>query len=116
MGSVKMRQIVEREIAHQVIDSLLEEGYLLGVNDGEEVTIHHSTNAKAVKAALMTTDEDYIFVYIKGDDKKDVRPQYWVRLIYGNDGWDVINDYHVHLEPAIGEGTKVQALIDKYSD
>ena len=112
--NVKVRQNIERMIAHQVIDSLLEAGYLLGVNDGEETTVHNSRDAKAVKAALMTTDEDYIFVYIKGDDKKDVRPQYWVRLIYGNDGWDVINDYHVHLEPAIGEGTKTEKLIEKW--
>lgn len=114
--SVKMRQMVEREIADQVVDSLLEAGYLLGVNDGEEITIHHSTDAAKIKAALMTTDEDYIFVYVKGDDPKDTRPQYWVRLVYGNDGWDVINDYTVHLDPVIGEGTKTEALIQKYGD
>lgn len=33
--------------------------------------------------------------------------------MYGNDGWDVISDYTVSLEPYIGEGTAVQKLIDK---
>ena len=114
--SVKMRQLVEREIAHQVIVDLLKAGYLLGVYDGEEVTIHHSKDAKKIMAALFTTDEDYVFVYVKGDDKKDVRPQYWVRLVYGNDGWDVINDYTTHLEPVIGKGTATEKLIEKYGD
>ena len=112
--SIKMRQLVEREIAHQVIVDLLKAGYLLGVYDGEEVTIHHSKDAKKIEAALFTTDG--IFVYTKGDDKKDSRPQYWVRLVYGNDGWDVINDYTVHLEPVIGKGTATERLIEKYGD
>jgi hypothetical protein len=114
--SVKMRQLVEREIAHQVIVDLLKAGYRLGVNNGEETTIHHSKNVREIESELFTTDEDYILVYVKGTDPKDIRPDYWVRLIYGNDGWDVINDYSVHLEPVIGKGTATERLIEKYGD
>lgn len=121
--SVKMRQLVEREIAEQVVTDLLAAGYALGVNDGEEITIHHSLSKAAILAAMFTTDEDYLYVYAKGDaqswddiNKEDETPDYWVRFVYGNDGWDVINDYITVLEPVIGEGTKTQALIDKYSD
>jgi hypothetical protein len=114
--SVKMRQMVEREIAQATIKALLDAGFLLGVNDGEETTIHHSRDAKAIEAAMFTTDEDWLLVNLKGDDRKDPRPQHWVRFIYGNDGWDVINDYSTHLEAWIGKGTAVEAVIKKYED
>ena len=61
--SVKMRQKVEREIAVAVIKALLAAGYSLGVNDGEETTIHHSTDAKAIENAMFTTDEDWLLVF-----------------------------------------------------
>jgi hypothetical protein len=112
--SVKMRQLVEREIATQIVKDLLKAGYSLGVNDGEETTIHHSKDAARIMASMFTTDEDYVLVYVKGDDKKDIRPQYWARLIYGNDGWDVLSDYSQHLEPVIGKGTATEKLQDKY--
>lgn len=115
--SVKMRQKVEREIAVAVIKALLAAGYSLGVNDGEETTIHHSTDAKAIENAMFTTDEDWLLVFDKENtDHTDERGDWWVRFIYGNDGWDVINDYCTALEEFIGEGTPVQKLIDEYSD
>lgn len=115
-GAVKARQRIEQTIALVTAQALLDAGYLLGVNDGEETTIHHSRDIDKIHAALFTTAEDWLLVYLKGDDKKDPRPQYWVRFIYGNDGWDVISDYTTHLEPVIGEGTVVQKLIDHACD
>ncbi len=114
--SVKMRQLVEREIAMATVKALLAGGFSLGVNDGEDLTLHHSRSTRAIEKALFTTDEDWLLVYTKGATKEDARPDYWVRFVYGNDGWDVISDYTVYLEPWIGEGTAVQKLIDKYSD
>lgn len=73
---VKMRQKVERKIVFAAITQLLAAGYSLGVNDGEETTIHHSRDVKAIKKAMFTTDEDYLFVYVKGDDLNDPHPQY----------------------------------------
>lgn len=112
--SVKMRQEVERKIAVAAINALLAAGYSLGVNDGEETTIHHSTDPKAIEKAMFTTDEDWLLVYVKGGNEKDVRPDYWVRFVYGNDGWDVINDYSVHLEPEVGECSEAGRIADHY--
>lgn len=120
--SVKMRQLVEREIAEAVIKALLEAGFLLGVNDGEETTIRWSRDAKAVLAKMFTTDEDRLLVYIDADQddplnvERETRPDYWVMFVYGNDGWDVISDYTVALEPYIGAGTTVEQVIKKYED
>jgi hypothetical protein len=125
MCSVKMRQKVEREIAEATVDALLKAGYLLGVNDGEETTLHHSRSKDAVLAHMFTTDEDWLLVYEDADqdDPLNVEPgtaddkaDWWVRFVYGNDGWDVISDYCTALEDVIGEGTPVQAVIDQYAD
>ena len=111
--AVKARQRIEQTIALVAAQALLDAGYLLGVNNGEEITIHHSRDIAKIQAALFTTDEDYLYVYVKGTNPKDTRPDYWVRFVYGNDGWDVISDYSVHLESAF---ELVQKLIDYASD
>lgn len=102
MSMVKIRTNVERTIVDMTVDVLLKTGkYTLGVLEGdEEVTIKKSTDAVAIKAALMLTDGDYLFVYdaSRPKEEEDERPDSWVRFVYGNDGWDVISDYHTALE------------------
>jgi hypothetical protein len=119
-GAVKARQRVEQTIALTAAQVLLDAGFSLGVDDGEEITLTHSRDIEAVKRALFTTDEDYLYVYEAGRNlnEKDTRPDGWVRLIYGNDGWDVISDYSSVdlLDKYLGDGTAVQKLIDKLAD
>ena len=117
-AAVKARQRVEQTIALTAAQVLLDAGFSLGVNDGEEITIHHSRNIEDIKDALFTTDEDYLYVYRAKGDRKDTRPDGWVQLVYGNDGWDVISNYcDVDLlDPYLGDGTKVQALSDAFSE
>lgn len=109
--SVKMRQEVERRIAEQVIKDAIAAGYTLGVYDGEEVTLRGSSDAAAVLGAMFTSDEDSILVYDSPAPTEDA-PFGWVRFIYGNDGWDVIHDYTINLEPVMVEANK---LADSYS-
>jgi hypothetical protein len=85
---------VEDQIVTRLIDTLLAAGFTLGVNDGEETVLTHSTDITAIQNALRSTDEDYILVY-KGADQFS-----WVRLIWGNDT-DVISDHGVNLTPWI---------------
>jgi hypothetical protein len=112
--AVRARQRIEQKIALTAVKQLLAEGYLLGVNDGEETTVHHSRDASAIEAALFTTDEDYIYVYIDDEDPIDLRPDYWVRLVYGNDGWDVISDYSVTLEKHLSEAHALATHYETY--
>lgn len=106
---VKMRQMVEREIATQLIKDALAEGYLLGVNDGEETTLERCGSSDKVLTAMFTTDEDWLLVYEQG--KTDHFG--WVRFVYGNDGYDVISDYSANLEHIMAGANKVS---DKYAD
>jgi hypothetical protein len=97
---------VERRIMKRTIKELFASGYQLGVNDGEEVTIRHSTDARAVLAALRTTDDDYLLVY-RGDGAQVG----WVRFVYGNSGPDVIADYTTNLETVM---RPVEAYADRF--
>lgn len=96
---------IERLIVKQCISDLLESGYVIGVNDGEETVLGRSKDAAAIFEAMDTTDEDYLLVYPAG---KESRHCGWVRFIYGNDGPDVMNDYTTNLEQVL---TKTFALI-----
>jgi hypothetical protein len=104
---VAARQKVERRIALAAVDALLAAGYSLGVNDGEEITISFSKDRAAIADALFTTDEDYLYIYERPEEK-DKTPDMWVRFVYGNDGWDVICDYShsVSLDPFVGENSE----------
>jgi hypothetical protein len=117
--AVKARQRIEQTIALVAAQALLDAGYSLGVNDGEESTITHSRDIGAVQKALFTTDEDYLYGYEAGRtaNEKDKRPDVWIRLVYGNDGWDVISDYAGAntLDPIIGDGTAVGKLVEHAS-
>ena len=101
MSMVKIRQNVEREIAQLTIKTLLAAGYQLAIYDGEEV---HPKTRRAHKAleAMMQTDEDYILVFVPDQPKRHIG---WVRFVYGNDGWDVINNYTTNLERVLAPVT-----------
>jgi hypothetical protein len=87
-------QKIERRITAQAVTDLLAAGFTVSVFDGEETTVKKSSNKKAIVAALMTTDEDMLRAF--NADGKFVGMVYFV---YGNDGWDVVNDYSISLEP-----------------
>lgn len=92
----------EERIAKRIIRDMLKAGYSISVNDGEETTLLKSKNLKAIIEAMFTTDEDYLLITKQGFKG-------WVRFIYGNDGWDVVNDYTTNLEP-------IMAPINEWSE
>lgn len=95
----------EKRIVGRLVEDLLTAGYLLSVNDGEEVTVARSNDAGAIYAALSSTDEDYLVVH-----RATLRDR-WVRLIWGNDV-DVISDYHCTLEKDIAGANALANELD----
>lgn len=81
---------IERQIVVRAIRDILGHpaGYDISVMDGEEFPLRHSTNEDAILEAMFSTDEDYLFVYPKGNERR----LGWVQFIYGN-GAHVISDY-----------------------
>lgn len=70
---------------------ILAKGYSITVNDGEEDVVIRSKNMSDIRAALFSTDEDYLYVY--GDDSKNQVG--CIYLVYGNapDGSEVVCDH-----------------------
>jgi hypothetical protein len=106
MANIKLRQELERRIARRIVKDAIAAGYTVGVNDSEETTLERCGDVRTVMSKLCTTDEDWLLIY------KDGKQIGWVRLIYGNDGWDVVNDYTVNLDPIMEGANKIA---DKYS-
>ncbi len=110
---------VEDQIIEGTIKAFLFRGYSLGINDGEETTVKHTRNMFKILAAMKTTDEDYLLVYSNlgifhdTSSSRDIRDDGWVRFVYGNEGYEVINDYSVNLESVMSE---VNDAIDRYQD
>lgn len=100
---------IERKIMHRTAKDLIAAGYLVSVDDGEEITLHDSTDLDAILAACFTTDEDVLRV------RKVAGEQFfgWVQFIYGNSGWDVICDHTTNLTDAL-EG--VSAYAERFED
>jgi hypothetical protein len=95
---VKMRQRVERLIARRIILDALHAGYGININNGgdQEELSEPSRNIKEILAAMFATDDEYIYIYRKEDEKwKQIG---WVYLVYGNGGWDVVSDYTAYLD------------------
>ena len=104
---VKKRQTIEVAIVKRVVKDALAAGYSLSVDDGgDEYAIKDSTDEKAVLDALINTDEDRLI--LKRADHRGV-----VLFVYGNDGWDVINDYSVRLEDVLAGANQ---LAEKYEE
>ncbi|WP_234053660.1 MULTISPECIES: hypothetical protein [unclassified Xanthobacter] len=86
--AVARRIMAERRMCTALVTAALQRGYAVSVNDGEDWVVKRSKDRSAILAALFTTDEDTIM--LRSDDGRKVG---WFRLIYGNDGYDVVSDY-----------------------
>jgi hypothetical protein len=97
----------ERQIVATMIGDALASGYRVSVNDGEETTVHHSTDPAAIGAAMGTTDEDRLVLH----DAVGIRIG-WVLLIWGN-AEHVVSDYSIgdpRMDALLGEGSAVAAM------
>ncbi|HCN5947580.1 TPA: hypothetical protein N6Z09_004296 [Escherichia coli] len=106
--NVTTRQSIEHRIVEKAARCLIAAGYSVEVFDGEETAQAATTDMKLIKAALYSTDEDYLMAF----DTTGKRIG-WVRMIYGNDGWDVMADYTTNLEDVLTDANK---LADKLEE
>lgn len=106
--NIETRQRIERQIVEKAARCLIAAGYSVEVFDGEETAQAATTDMKLIKAALYSTDEDYL----RAIDATGKRVG-WVRMIYGNDGWDVMADNTTNLEDVLKDAT---ALADKLEE
>jgi hypothetical protein len=86
---------LDKIIREYVVDALLQDGWKLSVDNGEEITVRDSVAADVIKAALGTVDDERLWA------KKPHHGCQWVRFIYGECGHDVICDYTTGLTDII---------------
>lgn len=107
--TVRMRQAVERAVVKAAVMGLLDAGYTLRVDydRGYDSATPWTTDRKTLFAALFACDEEWIMVRKGEGNPQDMTADAFVFLVYGNDGWDVISNYSVSLEPALAKADKV---------
>ena len=95
------RIAVEQEIVTRTIDALLAAGYLLQADiQGGSVVIPTADRTQLL-AELMEVDDEFLGVWFGYPAGGDLRPDAWVRFVYGNDGWGVVSDYTTNLEAVL---------------
>ncbi len=77
---------IERNIAERIVDYALKTGYAITVRDGEEFTLRRSKDKSAILEAMCTTDEDYLYFSLDGQNIG------WIWLIWGNED-DLVSDH-----------------------
>ena len=79
----------EVAVVKRLVRIILERGYMVSINDGEDWTGNLSTDRKGILSALGTTGEDIIRLYKDGELAGSI----W--LVFGNaeDGSELISDH-----------------------
>lgn len=103
--SVKMRQEVERKIATAFVKAAIDARYEITVDYGDGPTNLLFTS-RAVLAKMFQGDDDMLVLF------KQAKSKAWIHFVYGNDGWDVISDYSVNLEPLMAAAKKISAYYE----
>lgn len=107
---LKRVQEWEEQVMRQCIADLLDAGYELTVaNGGSNFEIPWTRDTQLVFNTMRQTDEDHLYAR-HVDTKTHPTKWWWVRFIYGNDGYDVINDYSSSLEHVL---KNTNALVEK---
>jgi len=97
-----MRQEVERKIAKALIVDALKAGYVISVDNGSDEESAKFDDVKSTLDAMFATDEERLYMWNPTNCKRIG----WVFFVYGNDGWDVISDYTMNLEPIMAGANK----------
>jgi hypothetical protein len=86
----------ERAILKSLIEELISHGLTITVDYGEDdYPINKSADSEAILAQMWACDEERLIVH------QDSKRMGSILLIYnnGDDGWTVVADYSVNLEP-----------------
>lgn len=85
--TVPERQNVERQVIDKLLDEAIKHNLSFRLFDGEAWATEKTNDKQVILGAVMSVDDETLY-FFDAEGKKAG----WVRLIYGNDGWDVIAD------------------------
>jgi len=97
------RAEVERAIVKSVIEAAIKQGWRLdAASNGEEY--EEDIGPKRAMEIAFACDEAHVY-FRKGEQRG------WVFIVLGNEGWTVIADYTISLDPVIDS---IQELVDRF--
>lgn len=89
---VKSRIAIERNIVSLIVSDAIEQGYEVSIDNGDDLeVIPVLGDYEEIMKEVMHTDAEAIRFH------KDGKRVGMVFLVYGNDGWDAINDHTDNL-------------------
>jgi hypothetical protein len=88
-AGTRSRALIELAIVDALIRAAAEAGFYFEVEDEHEDV----TDVEALKHVLFDLDEANIYLRDKNGGRRG-----WIRLIFGNNGWDLVADYSTNLE------------------
>lgn len=94
---VRMRRGIEYVIVRKLVEDFRAKGFTLLISycgGSEDITIPDASEKSMLE--LFACDEEQVHIF-RGEENMG-----WVKLVYGNDGWDVISDYTTNLEEWMG--------------
>lgn len=89
-GAASLRGKIEVTLVRALIERLKVAGYHVGYEDPDDGTRKFPAD---LTAEVFNYDEVYLLALPKGEVQS-----YWVKLVFGNNGWDMISDYSIALE------------------
>lgn len=112
--NLETRRAVEKRIAKKTIEVMVDAGYYVWVHDGDAVACDITQDKKLALDAMMSVDEEHLHVCKLSDPAASATNKQYTRIgsvffVYGNDGWDVVNDYSIRLEPQM-------AIVNAYAE
>ena len=100
------RLSVEKKITKLLLKTIIDMGYSICVDDGGE---RHFLNGTKSLAACLSVDEATVLPYIIEEGQKRFLASFY--LVYGNDGWDCIDDYSFN-----DVANKIMDIVEPYCD
>lgn len=88
-----MRFAGEKDVARHLVNSLIQQGFTLRGNDGEEETRWYD-DPEPLLAVMFDTD-DYILDVTRTQDGETIDG--WIHLIYGNSPYEMMSDYTTNI-------------------
>ena len=92
----RARARMELDIVNKLIDTARDAGYQMKISEYEE----DGETDYDFKTAAFNLDDARVFVYDNDGEKLG-----WVRLVFGNSGYDLVSDFTTNLEDFLGPVT-----------
>lgn len=108
--SVRKRRLIEIAVVRHACAELVKNGYAITVDDGGDQPVKFSTDIDSIVDAAFSVD-DCVFHVSEGRLRRYFG---WIRLVFGNDGWDVINDHTTNLEEVLKATTEYAEQLSEW--